>query len=52
MKYYAENKVHLGLESLPDTLCGIPTLVCLESLDKVSCEECKRILNELKKELK
>lgn len=47
MKIYAENKVHLSINGL--TLCG---LTGVESLDKVSCEECKRILNELKKELK
>lgn len=47
MKIFADNKVHLAINGL--TLCG---LTGVESIDKVSCEECKGILNELKNELK
>jgi hypothetical protein len=47
MKIYAENKVHLAVNGL--TLCG---LAGVESIDKVTCEECIKILNELKKEAK
>jgi len=47
MKIFANDKVHLSLNGL--TLCG---LTGVESIDKVSCEECIRILNELKKEVK
>lgn len=47
MKIFANDKVHLSLNVL--TLCG---LTGVESIDKVSCEECIRILNELKKEVK
>ena len=47
MKIYSENKVHLSVNNL--TLCGLSGV---ESIDKVSCDECIRILNELKKEAK
>ena len=47
MKIYANDKVHLALNDL--TLCG---LTGVESIDKVSCDECLKILNELKKEVK
>ncbi len=47
MKIFANDKVHLSLNSL--TLCGLSGV---ESIDKVSCDECLRILNELKKEVK
>ena len=47
MKIFAEDKVHLSIDNL--TLCG---LAGVESIGKVSCEECIKILNELKKEAK
>lgn len=51
MKIYADNKVHLACGG-HHTLCGILLDGCIDSIDKVSCDECIRILNELKKEVK